>query len=136
MPANKMALLRYQTINQCLTNPYRIWHTQDLVEALSRAYQEHTGSTKGISRSTLFIDLNAMKPGGATGYEAPIAHSKPKGHHYTQPGYTISQMPLTRPRRGGAATGAAHAAGDSGRGLGHGAGRYYPAGGKPAGPDG
>jgi hypothetical protein len=97
MPVTKMTLLRYQTIDQCLTNPYRIWQEADLLQALSHAHREHTGLTKGISRSTLFTDFKAMKPGGATGYEAPIAHTKGKGYHYTKPGYSISQSPVSVP---------------------------------------
>jgi len=92
-----MALLRYQTLNQCFTNRQRIWQEEDLLQALSHAHYQHTGSKKGISRSTLFTDLKAMKPGGATGYEAPIKHTPTKGYHYIDPTYSISQLPLTGP---------------------------------------
>ncbi|AMR26435.1 hypothetical protein A0257_04500 [Hymenobacter psoromatis] len=97
MPVTKLAYLRYQTIDHCLRNRQRIWQEADLLQALSHAHREHTGSDKGISRSTLFTDLKAMKPGGATGFEAPIAHTKDKGYHYTRPGYSISQSPVSAP---------------------------------------
>ena len=42
MPANKNALIRYKTIDNCLRNPYRRWTLDDLVdEGLLRAV-EHT----------------------------------------------------------------------------------------------
>ena len=33
MPANKNALIRYKTIDNCLRNRYRSWTLEDLVEA-------------------------------------------------------------------------------------------------------
>ncbi len=97
MPITKRALLRYRTIDQCLSNPYRIWQMSDLRESVAQAIEEHTGSTKGIGRSTLFDDLNAMKKGGATGYEAPIEYTPADGYYYSKPNYSIFQVPLTGP---------------------------------------
>ena len=37
MPANKNALIRYKTIDNCLRNRYRRWTLDDLVEACSDA---------------------------------------------------------------------------------------------------
>ena len=39
MPANKNALIRYKTIDNCLRNRYRRWTLDDLV-ALSKASQK------------------------------------------------------------------------------------------------
>jgi hypothetical protein len=97
MPDNKHALLRYRLIDQCLTNRHRIWTEISLREAIENGLYEYTGSRTGISRSTLFADFRAMKPGGITGYEAPIHHTKKRGYHYTDPDYSINQMPLTGP---------------------------------------
>lgn len=35
MPANKNALIRYKTIDNCLRNRYRRWTLENLVEACS-----------------------------------------------------------------------------------------------------
>ena len=35
MPANKNALIRYKTIDNCLRNRYRRWTLDDLVEAVA-----------------------------------------------------------------------------------------------------
>ena len=37
MPANKNALIRYKTIDNCLHNSYRRWTLEDLVDACSDA---------------------------------------------------------------------------------------------------
>ena len=37
MPANKNALIRYKTIDNCLRNRYRRWTLEDLVDACSEA---------------------------------------------------------------------------------------------------
>ena len=37
MPANKNALIRYKTIDNCLRNRYRRWTLDDLVDACSEA---------------------------------------------------------------------------------------------------
>ena len=47
MPANKNALIRYKTIDNCLRNRYRRWTLDDLVEACSDALYDMEGITKG-----------------------------------------------------------------------------------------
>lgn len=43
MPANKNALIRYKTIDNCLRNRYRRWTLDDLVEACSDALYDMEG---------------------------------------------------------------------------------------------
>jgi predicted DNA-binding transcriptional regulator YafY len=95
MPLTKQAIRRYRAIDQCLSNRQRVWTTDALLAVLSASYNEHTGSTDGVGRTTLFDDLQAMKEGGDTGFDAPICYSRKKGHHYTVPGYSIFRIPLT-----------------------------------------
>ncbi|TVT41857.1 WYL domain-containing protein [Hymenobacter setariae] len=95
MPLTKQAIRRYRAIDQCLSNRQRIWTTDALLAVLSTSYNEHTGSNDGVGRTTLFDDLQAMKEGGDTGFDAPICYSRKKGHHYTVPGYSIFRIPLT-----------------------------------------
>ena len=52
MPANRNALIRYKTIDNCLRNPYRRWTLEDLVDACSDALYEYEGIDKGISKRT------------------------------------------------------------------------------------
>jgi predicted DNA-binding transcriptional regulator YafY len=95
MSLNKHALIRYRTIDACLSNRFRFWTESALLDALSEAITEYTGSYNGISRRTLFADLKAMKPDGITGYDAPIYYSKSRGYHYADPDYSINQLPLS-----------------------------------------
>ena len=47
MPANKNALIRYKTIDNCLRNHYRRWTLEDLVDACSDALYDMEGISKG-----------------------------------------------------------------------------------------
>ena len=55
MPANKNALIRYKTIDNCLRNRYRRWKLKDLVEAGSEVLYE----MEGIDEQSKYI---ATKP--------------------------------------------------------------------------
>lgn len=46
MPANKNALIRYRTIDNCLRNRYRRWTLDDLVQACSDALYDMEASRK------------------------------------------------------------------------------------------
>ena len=58
MPANRNALIRYKTIDNCLRNKYeKEYRTlEDLIDACSDALYEYEGITKGISRRTIQMD--------------------------------------------------------------------------------
>ena len=43
MPDNKHAVLRYETIDQCLGNSRRVYHWQELLEACNDAIYERYG---------------------------------------------------------------------------------------------
>lgn len=53
MPANKNALIRYKTIDNCLRNRYRRWTLEDLVNACSDALYDMEGIHKGVSVRTV-----------------------------------------------------------------------------------
>lgn len=95
MPANKNALLRYAVIDACLQRTRRSWSFDELRQAIADAYYEHYGTEIGVSTRTLRADIANMKPGGTTGYEAPIEFSPERGYRYTMPGYSIFQSPIT-----------------------------------------
>lgn len=94
MPANRNALIRYRAIDNCLTNKYRQWTLEDLIEAVSEALYEYEGMTKGISRRTIQADLQMMRS-DKLGYNAPIIVTDKKYYAYEDPNYTITQIPLT-----------------------------------------
>ena len=93
MPANRNALIRYKTIDNCLRNPYRRWTLEDLVDACSDALYEYEGIDKGISKRTVQMDIQMMRS-EKLGYNAPIVVYENKYYKYEDPEYSITQTPL------------------------------------------
>ena len=95
MPANKYAAIRYRVIHNCLSKRFPDYPTKgDLIAACEEALGFDQG---GISASTIEKDLWAMKNETTMmGICAPIKYSTThRGYYYTDPGYTLTNMPLT-----------------------------------------
>lgn len=95
MPANKNALIRYKTIDNCLRNRYRKWTLEDLVEACSSALYEMEGIRKGVSVRTVQGDIQMMRS-DKLGYNAPIVVYEHKYYRYAEPDYSITNMPMSQ----------------------------------------
>lgn len=95
MPANKNALIRYKTIDNCLRNKYRRWTLQDLVDACSDALYDMEGITKGVCERTVQHDLQMMRS-DKLGYFAPIEVYDGKYYRYSDPDFSITNMPFTQ----------------------------------------
>lgn len=95
MPINKMALLRYKTIDACLQNRFRKWTLEDLVEACSDALYEFEGITKGVSLRTVQLDLQTMRS-EKLGYNAPIIVTDRRFYTYEDKSYSITNIPLSQ----------------------------------------
>lgn len=94
MPANKNALIRYKTIDNCLRNKYRRWTLDDLVEACSDALYDMEGITKGVCSRTVQMDIQIMRS-DKLGYNAPIEVYDRIYYRYADPNYSITDMPLS-----------------------------------------
>lgn len=94
MPINKLALVRYKTIDNCLQNRFRKWTLDDLIEACADALYEYEGITKGISRRTIQMDIQMMRS-EKLGYNAPIIVTDKKYYSYAEKNYSITNIPLT-----------------------------------------
>lgn len=94
MPINKLALVRYKTIDNCLQNRFRKWTLEDLMEACSDILYEYEGITKGISRRTIQLDLQNMRS-EKLGYNAPIIIVDKKYYTYEDKNYSITNTPLS-----------------------------------------
>ena len=94
MPANKNALIRYKTIDNCLRNRYRRWTLLDLVNACSDALYEFEGIRRGVSVRTVQNDLLTMRS-ERLGYNAPIEVYDRKYYRYADPDYSITKQPLS-----------------------------------------
>lgn len=95
MPANKNALIRYKTIDNCLRNRYRRWTLEDLVEACSDALYDMEGIRKGVSIRTVQGDIQMMRS-DKLGYNAPIEVYEHKYYRYSEPDYSITNMPMSQ----------------------------------------
>ena len=94
MPANRNALIRYKTIDQCLQNRYRKWTLDDLIDACSEALYEYEGIDKGVSRRSIQADIQIMRS-DKLGYNAPIIVVDRKYYTYEDPDYSITNIPLS-----------------------------------------
>ena len=89
MPANLNALIRYKTIDLCLSNRGRRWTIRDLMDACSDALREHRGAESGISERTLRDDIRVMRS-NMLGFNAPIKQRNGL-YYYADPSYSIFQ---------------------------------------------
>ena len=95
MPANKNALIRYKTIDNCLRNRYRRWTLDDLVDACSEALYDMEGIRKGVSVRTVQGDIQIMRS-DKLGYNAPIEVYDHKYYRYADKDYSIMDMPMSQ----------------------------------------
>lgn len=93
MPVNKNALIRYRTIDQCLSNRRRKWTLEDLMEACGDALYELEGIRTGVSRRTVQLDIQAMRS-NKLGYSAPIVVIDKKYYTYEDPEFSLDKAPV------------------------------------------
>lgn len=93
MPANLNALIRYKTINSCLSGGRRRWTIDELRERCSEAVAESRGKYTGVSERTIRDDIRVMRS-DILGFHAPI---KQEGglYFYSDPGYSILSLSIT-----------------------------------------
>ncbi|RZJ71254.1 WYL domain-containing protein [Flavobacterium sp.] len=93
MATNKLALIRYKTLDECLKNRFRKWTLEDLMEKVSDALYEYEGITSGVSRRTIQGDLQTMRS-DKLGYNAPIVIVDRKFYVYEDPDFSIANSPI------------------------------------------
>lgn len=93
MPANKNALIRYKTIDNCLRNTHRRWTLDDLVDACCEVLLDMEGTSCSVR--TVQGDIQMMRS-DKLGYNAPIEVYDHKYYRYADPRYSITDMPLSQ----------------------------------------
>lgn len=88
MSINKLALIRYKTIDECLQNRFKKWTLEDLIEKVSEAVYEYEGITTGVSKRTVQADIQLMRS-DKLGYNAPIVVKDKKYYAYEDKNYSI-----------------------------------------------
>lgn len=99
MPLNKIALIRYKTIDRCLRNRNRNWTLENLIEACSEAVNKAEGTNKGASKRTIQGDLQLMRD-PEMGYSAPITVIAKKYYTYADADYSIIQQTISKQDEG------------------------------------
>lgn len=93
MATNKLALLRYKTIDECLKNRFRKWTLDDIIEKVSDALYEYEGITSGVSKRTIQADIQVMRS-DSLGYNAPIVVTDKRFYTYEDATYSITKSPI------------------------------------------
>ncbi len=95
MPLNRLALIRYKTLDSCLRNRTKKWTLESLIDACSDAIYEFEGIDNGISKRTIQLDIQMLRS-DKLGYNAPIIVVDKKYYTYEDPKYSITNIPLTK----------------------------------------
>jgi len=90
MATNKLALLRYKTIDECLKNRFRKWTLDDIIEKVANALYEYEGITSGVSKRTIQADIQVMRS-DSLGYNAPIIVTDKRFYIYEDANYSITK---------------------------------------------
>ncbi len=86
MPTNLNALIRYKTINNCLSTGRR-YDIDELIDACSDAISEYSGRRASVSERTVREDLKVMR-GEILGFNAPI-EQKDGLYYYSDMSYSL-----------------------------------------------
>ncbi|RQO30272.1 WYL domain-containing protein [Taibaiella sp. KBW10] len=93
MAVNKLALIRYKTIDDCLRNRFRKWTLEDLIEKVGEVLYDKEGISTGVSRRTIQADIQVMRS-DRLGYNAPITVVDKKFYVYEDKSYSITNAPI------------------------------------------
>lgn len=93
MSINKLALIRYKTIDECLQNRFRKWTLEDLIQKVSEAVYEYEGIQTGVSKRTIQADIQLMRS-DKLGYNAPIVVRERKYYAYDDTTFSITNAPI------------------------------------------
>lgn len=91
MSSNKNALIRYKTLDKCLSNRFKKYTLDDLIHECSEALFEFEGKEAYVSKRTVQADLQNMRS-EKFGYEAPIEVYEKKYYRYSDPDYSIHNI--------------------------------------------
>ncbi len=93
MPINRSVLMRIRTIDACLRRRNRLWTIEDLRQACEDALYDYEG-INSVSLRTVQRDIELMRS-DKLGYYAPIVVKERKYYTYSDPEFSITQLPLS-----------------------------------------
>jgi hypothetical protein len=92
MPTNLNALVRYKTINNCLSTGRR-YDIDELIDACSDAISEYSGRRNSVSERTVREDLKVMRS-EILGFNAPI-DQKDGYYFYSDMSYSLINIMIS-----------------------------------------
>lgn len=96
MSINKNAYLRYQVLDKCFSNRYRIFFIDDLLDEVNKALEEFNGDGSKVERRQLFDDIKFME--SEAGFSIPlerIRQGKKVYYRYSEPDFGIQNQKIS-----------------------------------------
>jgi len=95
MPINKNALIRYQALDKCFSNPGRRYDINDLLEVCNEALFEYNPDATGIKKRQLYEDIRFME--SSQGYSVELEKTKEGRrtfYKYLDSSFSITKNPI------------------------------------------
>jgi predicted DNA-binding transcriptional regulator YafY len=96
MSINKNAYLRYQVLDKCFSNKYRIYFIEDLLAEVNKTLEEFNGIGSLIHKRQLFEDIKFME--SEAGWSIPLERSKDGkkvSYRYSEAGFSIKNQKIS-----------------------------------------
>lgn len=96
MGVNKNAYIRYQTLDKCFRNPYKIFYLEDLLEEVNKELEYVNGFDSFIKKRQLFDDIKFME--SESGWSIPLKRFKEGRktyYRYSDTNFSIQNQNIT-----------------------------------------
>lgn len=96
MSINKNAYLRYQVLDKCFSNRYRMFFIDDLLDEVNKALEEFNGDGSKVERRQLFDDIKFME--SEAGFSIPlerIRQGKKVYYRYSEADFSIKNHKIS-----------------------------------------
>lgn len=96
MSINKNAYLRYQVLDKCFSNRYRMFFIDDLLDEVNKALEEFNGDGSKVERRQLFDDIKFMEC--EAGFSIPlerIREGKKVYYRYSESDFSIKNKKIS-----------------------------------------
>jgi predicted DNA-binding transcriptional regulator YafY len=96
MSINKNAYLRYQVLDKCFSNRYRMLFIDDLLDEVNKALEEFNGDGSKVERRQLFDDIKFME--SEAGFSIPlerIRQGKKVYYRYSEADFSIQNQKIS-----------------------------------------
>ena len=96
MSINKNAYLRYQVLDKCFSNRYRMFFIDDLLDEVNKALEEFNGDGSKVEKRQLFDDIKFME--SEAGFSIPlerIRQGKKVYYRYSEADFSIQNQKIS-----------------------------------------